>query len=104
MKLKERIILATPIISLMLFLACGYAFGHWKPAALMFLLIPVMPVILYSKWYKNIFPTAIVTIYIIVSLITGLWHPLWVMLLLIPIYYIIAGPYYIRERRFAYNK
>ena len=103
MNLRERICIATPIISLFIFLSIGYSIGAWKEAWMVFLLVPIMPIILFSKWYKNIFSIVVVAAYVAASCATGLWHPLWVMLLLIPIYYIIVGPYFIREKKYTFQ-
>lgn len=98
MNLKQRIIIATPLICLIIFLTIGYATGIWSPTWLVFSLIPVMPILLYTEWYKNIFAIVVAIVYVISSVITGLWHPLWIMLLAIPVYYILVGPDFMKPR------
>lgn len=99
MSLKQRIISATPLICLIIFLSIGYATGVWVPTFAVFIAVPLMPILLYTSWIKNLFAVVVVVAYVAISCATGLWHPLWVMLLVIPVYYILMGPNFFKPLR-----
>ena len=46
MSLKQKIIAATPFISLIIFLVCGYCFNLWHPGWVVFITVPVYYLIL----------------------------------------------------------
>lgn len=92
MTLRNRIIAATPIICLIIFLSIGYGLGVWNPTWVVFFLIPLMPVILSDTWVRNLYSFIAIAVYIALAAITGMWHPLWIILLTIPVYYILVGP------------
>lgn len=89
MSIKQRILCATPIISLMIFLSMGFIWNMWAWGSLAFLLIPLMPVILGEINPEYIFPFVVCGVYIGLGLGLNLWHPTWIMFLLIPVYYIL---------------
>lgn len=90
-RIKRKIGSATPIIAFGVYIILGY-FGYWHPGWIVFLSIPLVPMILnlfggYAK--KNFMSvlTIVITIaYLIVGTCFHLWHPAWVMFLLIPIF------------------
>lgn len=97
MSLRQRIVTATPLICLIAFLTIGYSTNVWHPTWAVFGLVPIMPILLYTKWYRNLFAVVAAVTYIALSCVTGMWHPLWIILLTIPVYYILIGPEFLRE-------
>lgn len=97
--LKNRIIAATPLIALFIFLLAGY-FGEewglkspWLLGAVAFLLIPINSVLLTSKWKKHL-KSVVFFISLAIFLVLGIqfssWHPGWVVLLSVFVYDVIA--------------
>jgi hypothetical protein len=89
MTIKQRIICATPIISLIIFLSMGFIWKMWGWGSLAFLLIPLMPILLGEINPEYIFPFVISGIYIGLGFGLNLWHPAWIIFLTIPVYYIL---------------
>ena len=89
MTIKQRILCATPIISLMIFLSMGFIWKMWGWGSLAFLLIPLMPIFLGEVNPEYIFPFVICGIYIGLGFGLDLWHPAWIIFLSIPVYYIL---------------
>lgn len=89
MNIRRRIICATPLISLIIFLTMGFGFKMWGWGALAFLLIPLMPFILGEVGLDYIFPLVVCIIYVGLGFGLNLWHPAWIIFLTIPVYYII---------------
>lgn len=89
MRLRRRIILATPIISLIIFLSMGFIWNMWGYGAFAFLLIPLMPFILGEISLDCIYPLVVTMVYIGLGFGLKAWHPAWIIFLTIPIYYII---------------
>ena len=85
MSLKKRIILATPIICLIIYLLLGYCMGLWHPGWVVFMLIPLMPVLLGLKKIKHFYPVFCLIIYLIIGIFLNWWHPGWVIFLTIPV-------------------
>ena len=90
MTIKNKIIAATPFISLIIFLLMGYIWGLWHPGWLAFLLIPIVPVLLGVKKIKHIYPFICGVLYLLMGFIWGLWHPGWIIFLTIPIFSIFT--------------
>lgn len=88
---RKRLIAATPLISLLIYLSIGNFAGIWDKSLLIFLLIPAMPTILGMRTIKITFTLIIVIIYIVIGVAFDLWHPGWLIFMLIPIYYILFG-------------
>ena len=100
MTLRSRIVSATPLICLIIYLAIGFSKDIWSPSWVIFFMIPIMPIILSDSWVRNLYPFFAIAAYIALSIYTGMWHPLWLILLTIPVYYILVGPSFgIRHRR-----
>ena len=93
LSLKQRIATAMPLISLTIYLFVGFQFGLWTKGLLIFLLIPLTPVILGLRKLHLTLSSAIVFIYIILGIIFGSswWHPGWLIFFLIPIIQILTG-------------
>ena len=88
--IKKKIVEATPIVSLIIYLLLGFCFEIWHPSWLVFLLIPIMPFIVGFKKIKISFGLLICIIYFAVGIIWNLWHPTWIIFLTIPIYHIFV--------------
>ncbi len=88
---RKRLVAATPLISLLIYLVVGYTTGIWDKTLLIFLLVPAMPTILGMRTIKITFTLIIVIIYIVIGVVFDLWNPGWIIFLLIPIYYILFG-------------
>lgn len=97
MSLRKRIIAATPLICLIIYLSVGYIAGIWHPTWAVFILIPLMPIILCKNLYKEIYPLTCAVAYLVLGICFGWWHPAWIIFLTIPVYYILFGPYISRE-------
>lgn len=90
--LRKRIVVATPLISLFLFLGIGFFWDKWSIAWIVFLLIPIMPFLLGLKSLRLTFPTLVLFAYLVIGIVWGLWHPGWIIFLLVPIYHILYPP------------
>ena len=89
MNMKERILCATPLISLIIFLCMGFIGNMWAWGCLAFLLVPLMPIILGEINPEYIFPFVVGGIYIGLGFGLNAWHPAWIIFLTIPVYYIL---------------
>ncbi|VEU82612.1 hypothetical protein [Acholeplasma hippikon] len=87
---QKRLIAATPIISLIIFLTLGFVFDKWGVGALAFLLVPAMPVLLGMKSVKITYGLFVAVIYLILGFGFELWHPGWIIFLTIPVYEILV--------------
>ena len=85
MSLRGKIIAATPMCCLIIFLLLGFCFGAWHPGWLIFLMIPVMPFLLGMKRLRNVFPLFAAIIYLILGFGFSLWHPGWIIFLTVPV-------------------
>ena len=88
---KNRIICATPLISLTIFLLVGYTTHVWNPTWVVFLLIPIVPIVLSESFVYSIYPILLTATYLVLGFAFSWWHPGWVLFLTIPIYYILFG-------------
>ena len=90
--MRRRIIDATPLISLFIFLLLGFIGKErgdncWKIAWLVFLLIPLMPVLLGVKKLVITYPLIVIVAYILMGVFWPKygWHPGWIIFITIPI-------------------
>lgn len=90
--LKFKIIAATPIFCVIVFLILGFAddigFSDkplWHPGWIIFLLIPIVPFILGTKRITLGYPTLCIIIYLILGFCFKKWHPGWIIFLTIPL-------------------
>lgn len=104
MTVKSRIVSATPLICLIVYLTIGFFQNIWTPTWVIFFLIPIMPIILSDSWVRNLYPFFAVIVYVGLSIYTGMWHPLWLILLTIPVYYILVGPSFGIKRRHEFKE
>lgn len=90
-RIKQKIVSATPLIVTAIYLLLGFCFGAWHPGWVVFLAIPLMPMILYAfdgnfkKKFMNALTIILVFAYILVGVLAHIWHPTWVAFFLIPI-------------------
>ncbi|MBQ9513978.1 MAG: hypothetical protein IJR66_03265 [Clostridia bacterium] len=89
--LKNRIVVATPILCTFIFLLLGFLWGKWHPAWMVFLLIPLMPYLVGKKKLRFSVPLFITIVYLILGLGWNLWHPAWIIFLLIPVFEIFLS-------------
>ena len=92
MKIKGKIISATPMICVLAYLLIGFVWNIWHPTWVIFFLIPIVPVILYTKVAKIVYPVICVVIFLLLGFISNLWHPAWLIFLTIPIFNIFFEP------------
>lgn len=90
MNWKQRISLATPFICLIIYLSIGYIKGIWSPTWVVFIAIPVVPVLLDVDDMRIFYPLTILGAYIAIGFTLGYWHPAWIMFLTIPVFYILV--------------
>src|SRR5690554_3048181 len=87
---QKRVVAATPMISLLLFLVFGFFFNAWHPGWTVFFLVPLMPFFVGLKKIRITFSLVVLVIYIILGVTLKIWHPGWIIFLLIPIYHTIT--------------
>ncbi len=85
MTIRRKIMTATPLICLTIYLLLGYVFGLWHPGWTVFFLIPAMPFILGLKKIRNLYAFICAIIYVLMGIIWGIWHPGWIIFLTIPV-------------------
>ena len=94
--MKYRIIDAMPLITLFIFLLIGFVGNeqgenYWKYAWLVFLLIPLTPVIFGVKKIKISYSLIVLIAYLLMGLFWPKygWHPGWIIFITIPIFNIL---------------
>ncbi len=94
-EIKGRITGATPLIVTAVYLLIGFTTHVWHPTWLLFLLIPLVPLVLFSFGQGKKSITGIITLLTIIAyFILGmfnLWHPGWIIFFLIPIAGVLSG-------------
>lgn len=86
--ISDRLISATPILCVMIYLFIGFEWQLWHPGWVIFLAIPVMPMILKPRGFRAAFPIFILIVYLVLGFVNHWWHPGWVIFLSIPVFYI----------------
>ncbi len=89
---QRRIVAATPLICVFVYLLLGFQWDLWNQGLLVFLFVPIMPFMVGLKKFRVTFALLIFVIYIILGVSIGAWHPGWIIFLLIPIYHILTMP------------
>jgi hypothetical protein len=99
--IRHRIVAATPLISLLIFLAVGYYLNDfvetpnpWLLGSCAFLLIPLNSLIFAANWRKNLKAIILLSsllIFLVLGIQFNLWNPGWVVLLSVFVYDIIAA-------------
>ena len=94
-EIKGRITGATPLIVTAVYLLIGFTTHVWHPTWLLFLLIPLVPIVLYGIGNGKKSITGIVTILTVISYFIlgcfGYWHPGWIVFFIIPITGVLVG-------------
>lgn len=88
---RNKLIVATPLICVFVFLLIGFMWDKWHPGWMVFLLIPVMPYLVGKKKIRFSIPFIITIIYLIIGFGWNLWHPGWIIFILIPVFEIFFG-------------
>ena len=88
---QNKMIAATPLICVFVFLLIGFLWGKWHPGWMVFLLIPVMPYLVGKRKLRLSVPLIITLIYLILGFGWNLWHPGWIIFILIPVFEIFFG-------------
>jgi len=86
--MKQRILAATPLISIFLFLAGGFILENWLLGATFFLLIPLSWILLTGSMRKRInqsMPFISLLVFLWLAIGFDLAHPGWVVFFAIPI-------------------
>ena len=91
MSFRKRFVAATPLICVIIFLLLGFCKGMWHPGWVVFLAIPVVPVILGVKRVSSIYPLFCGVAYVVMGACWELWHPGWIIFLTIPVVEILFG-------------
>lgn len=83
-----------PVLMALCFLLCGFLWGAWDVAWILFVTIPVYYSVVDCIRTKSLCPFAypifITAIYLFIGMRWGEWHPYWVIYITIPIFYAIA--------------
>ncbi|MFU8792928.1 MAG: hypothetical protein ACNA7K_02795 [Acholeplasmataceae bacterium] len=91
--MKRRLLAATPMISIFLFLGAGLVYDNWRIAWTFFLLIPLSVMLLTGNPIKRLseaMPLIALTIFLWLGFGWDLWNPGWAVFLLIPLFNFIA--------------
>lgn len=92
----KRIQDVMPLVALIIFLFLGFGFEWWHPGWLVFMLIPITNMIVEKRITpRKLVTVAVVSVYVVLSLILDQWHPTWIVLFLIPIINKIFFPYHV---------
>ena len=79
------------------YILLGTLLGLWGQAWVLFLLIPIIPSLMSSIFYRRMhtfaYPVLVAFVYLMLGVWYpgGYWHPWWLLFLSIPVYYAIAG-------------
>ena len=98
MSFRFRLLEATPMICLIIYLTIGFTLNIWHPTWIIFSLIFIMPILVYSRFRSIIYILFLISIYILLGTIFSIWHPLWIIFLTIPIYLTLVAPYIKRNK------
>lgn len=82
---RTKIITATPIITLIVYLLLGFCADAWHPGWVVFFAIPIVPMLLGKKTVAAVYPVLCCIAYLVMGLVWKLWHPGWIVFLTIPV-------------------
>ncbi|MDE6660941.1 MAG: hypothetical protein K2J93_03845 [Anaeroplasmataceae bacterium] len=85
MTLRNKIIAATPMITIIIYLLLGFCLDAWHPGWIVFFAIPIVPMLLGKVTLMGLYPLLVVIAYLLMGLIGNLWHPGWIIFLTIPV-------------------
>ncbi len=90
---KSKVMGITPLVVTVTYLFFGFTEGLWHPLWVLFLLIPLMSTILFSKKLLSMSLIVLVVIlsYLLMGFLWNLWHPGWLVFFVIPIAGVIIG-------------
>jgi hypothetical protein len=86
---RRRLVAATPLICVIVYLFIGFYFNIWHPTWTIFLLIPCMPILLGLKKIIISYPLVCSIIYVVLGIFFDFWHPGWLIFLTIPVVWIL---------------
>ena len=86
---RRRLVSATPLICLIIYLFIGFYYEIWHPTWVIFFLIPAMPILLGLKKIIFSYPLFCVIGYVILGAVFDMWHPGWLIFLTIPVVWIL---------------
>ena len=85
MGIRGKIVAATPMITVIIYLLLGFCANAWHPGWIVFLAIPIMPIILGRVTFCALYPILTVLAYLLMGFVWDLWHPGWIIFLTIPV-------------------
>lgn len=85
MGLRAKIIVATPLITVIVYLLLGFCANAWHPGWIVFFAIPIVPMMLGKVTITGLYPVLVVIAYLLMGFIGKLWHPGWIIFLTIPV-------------------
>lgn len=91
MSFRKRIIAATPMICVIIFLLLGFCANAWHPGWIVFLAIPIVPMLFNNKGILGLYPSLCVIMYLVMGFVFSWWHPGWIIFLTIPVVEILFG-------------
>jgi hypothetical protein len=86
--MKRRILAATPLIALLMFLVSGFYLANWQLGWTFFLLIPLSWILLTGNILRRlneVMPLIALLVFLWLGFGLDLWNPGWVVFLLIPL-------------------
>lgn len=89
---RKRLVAATPLICLIIYLFVGFYFHIWHPTWTIFFFIPIMPIILGLQKITYSYSLLCSIIYVVLGIFCDLWHPGWLIFLTIPVFHILFPP------------
>lgn len=87
--MRNRIIAATPMICLIVYLCLGFIGGLWHPGWVVFFLIPMVPALLGQSGIKACYSLICLGVYLFIGFMYSWWHPGWIIFLTIPVFCIL---------------
>ncbi len=91
MSFRKRIIAATPMICLIIFLLLGFLKNAWHPGWIVFVAIPIVPMLLNVRGFIGLYCVLCIIAYILMGAVWHLWHPGWIIFLTIPVIETLFG-------------
>ena len=85
-----------PVLTVLIYLVLGFAFGWWHPGWLLFLTIPCYYMLSLffeggcREWELFPYPILCLILFLTTGFDYNLWHPMWLIFLTIPLYYLAA--------------
>ena len=94
--IRAKIVAITPLVCTIVYLLIGCLKGIWHPTWLIFLLIPVVPLLLKifsgrRSALLGFLELLVIIAYLILGFVYDCWHPGWIIFFLMPIIGIIFG-------------